>query len=93
MASVNCPPWSYPTYPGGAPIKRDTENLSMYSLISILTIWFSLAKSCSAKDLASSVLPTPVGPKNMKDPIGLFSFLMPALCLMIASLTNSIASS
>ena len=33
--SVNCPPSSYPTYPGGAPTSRDTANFSMYSLMSI----------------------------------------------------------
>ena len=30
-ASVSKPPWSKPTYPGGAPIKRLTACLSMYS--------------------------------------------------------------
>ena len=40
-ASVSWPPSSYPTYPGGAPIRRDTECFSMYSLISIRTMLFS----------------------------------------------------
>ena len=31
MASVIMPPWSNPTYPGGAPIRRDTVCRSMYS--------------------------------------------------------------
>ena len=31
MASVSRPPWSKPTYPGGAPIRRDTVWRSMYS--------------------------------------------------------------
>src|SRR5678815_6115752 len=34
--SVSCPPSSYPTYPGGAPIRRDTECFSMYSDICLL---------------------------------------------------------
>ena len=40
-ASVNCPPSSYPTYPGGEPINLDTLNFSIYSDISILTICLS----------------------------------------------------
>ena len=65
----------------------------MYSDISILTIFRSVSNNCSANDLATSVLPTPVGPKNRKLPIGRFSSLIPALDLKIASLTFSIASS
>ena len=37
--------------------------------------------------LASSVLPTPVGPRNRKEPIGLVGSLMPALERRIASVT------
>lgn len=59
----------------------------MYSDISILTIFRSVSNNCSANDLATSVLPTPVGPKNRKLPIGRFSSLIPALDLKIASLT------
>src|SRR2546429_2785967 len=33
-ASVNRPPWSNPTYPGGAPMSRETVWLSAYSLMS-----------------------------------------------------------
>ena len=32
--SVSCPPSSYPTYPGGAPTRRDVLKLSLYSLMS-----------------------------------------------------------
>ena len=41
-ASVNCPPSSYPTYPGGEPINLDVEWLSIYSDISTLIILSSL---------------------------------------------------
>ena len=37
-ASVSCPPCSCPTYPGGAPIKRDTACCSMYSDMSKRTM-------------------------------------------------------
>ena len=53
----------------------------------------SLSNNVLAKVLASSVLPTPVGPKNINDPIGLFSSLRPALALSIAFDTDSTASS
>ena len=86
-ASVSWPPSSYPTYPGGAPISLDTEYFSMYSLISILTIFCSSSNRFSARVLASSVLPTPVGPRNRKEPIGLVGSLMPALERRIASVT------
>ena len=90
-ASVNWPPSSYPTYPGGAPIKRETLCFSMYSDISIRTICRSSSNSCSAKALATSVLPTPVGPKNIKEPIGRFSSWICAFERKIASVTNSSA--
>ena len=91
-ASVSWPPSSYPTYPGGAPIRRDTECFSMYSLMSILTMLFSSSNNLSANAFASSVLPTPVGPKNRKEPIGFVGSLMPALERIIASVTFSTAS-
>ena len=86
-ASVSCPPSSYPTYPGGAPIRRETEYFSIYSLISRRTIFDSSSKRLAASAFASSVLPTPVGPKNRNDPIGLLGSLIPALERMIASVT------
>ena len=43
-ASVSWPPSSYPTYPGGAPIRRDTEYFSMYSLMSIRTMLCLIVK-------------------------------------------------
>ena len=50
-------------------------------------IFFSSSNNDAANVLASSVLPTPVGPKNKNEPIGLFGFAIPALALNIASLT------
>ena len=41
----------------------------------------------AARALASSVLPTPVGPRNKKEPIGLVGSLIPALERRIASVT------
>jgi len=92
-ASVSCPPSSYPTYPGGAPIRRATECFSIYSLMSIRTIFVSSSNKYAAKLLASSVLPTPVGPKNKKEPIGFVGSLIPALERKIASATKRTPSS
>ena len=65
-ASVSWPPCSYPTYPGGAPTRRETENFSPYSLMSMRTRAFSSSNRYSASALASSVLPTPVGPEEQE---------------------------
>ena len=43
--------------------------------------------------MASSVFPTPVGPRNKKEPIGLVGSLIPALERIIASVTSSTPSS
>mmetsp|Transcript_30329 Transcript_30329/g.75348 ORF Transcript_30329/g.75348 Transcript_30329/m.75348 type:complete len:441 (-) Transcript_30329:1174-2496(-) len=69
-ASVSIPPSSYPMYPGGAPMSRATECFSMYSLMSRRMSAPSVLNRYAAKALASSVLPTPVGPRNMKDATG-----------------------
>ena len=53
-----------------APMRRLTECFSMYSDMSIRTIALSSSKRKSASVRASSVFPTPVGPRNKKDPIG-----------------------
>ena len=65
----------------------------MYSLMSILSMAFSSSNKNSASALVSSVLPTPVGPKNKKLPIGLCSSDIPALDLRIAFATEAIALS
>ena len=74
-------------------MSRDTECFSMYSDISIRTMFFSVSNNASDSDFASSVLPTPVGPMNMNEPIGRFISLRPARALITASETASTASS
>src|SRR5215218_6688071 len=61
--------------------------------MSMRTIAASSPKRASASVRASSVLPTPVGPKNMKEPIGRLGSESPALALRIASATAVTASS
>jgi len=77
-------PSSYPTYPGGEPISLETLNFSIYSDISSLIKASSLSKRISASAFESSVFPTPVGPKNRNEPIGLVRSLSPAFALLIA---------
>lgn len=62
--------------PRGAPIRREIENFSEYSDMSILTISPSYNKD--AKALTSCVFPTPVGPRNKKVPEGRFGSDSPA---------------
>ena len=91
--SLSCPPSSNPTYPGGEPIILDTECDSIYSDISTRISAFSEPNIASANALDNSVLPTPVGPKNRKEPIGLFGSCNPTLPLFIALATALTASS
>src|ERR1035438_563013 len=86
------PPSSNPTYPGGAPINLDTENFSIYSDISSLIIACSSSKRNSASARASSVLPTPVVPIKINEPIGLFASCKPVRDLLIALDTADTAS-
>ena len=53
---------------------------------------WSESKIKSAKALHTSVLPTPVGPMNKKDPIGRFGSARPARLRRIALDTTLIAS-
>jgi hypothetical protein len=46
-----------------------------------------------ANALANSVLPTPVGPRKMKEPIGFFGSFKPTLFLWIALVILDTASS
>ncbi|MNP23575.1 hypothetical protein D3C76_1162910 [compost metagenome] len=64
----------------------------MYSDISILIILFSSPNIASARALESSVFPTPVGPKNINDPIGLLGSFNPTLALLTALATDLTAS-
>ncbi len=53
----------------------------------------SESNRASASVLASSVLPTPVGPRKIKDPVGLRGSLMPARARSTAFATSDTASS
>ncbi len=66
----------------------ETENFSIYSDMSIRIMFSSLSNRASANVLANSVLPTPVGPKKMKEPTGRRGSLMPALARITASATS-----
>ena len=65
---------------------------SMNSLMSILMSASSLPNMNSARALASSVFPTPVGPRKMNEPIGRFGSLRPARARRTALAMISIAS-
>src|SRR5439155_852438 len=65
------PPRSLPTIPRGIPISLSTATEpSWYSDMSTRTIFFSSPNRNSATAFASSVLPTPVGPRNSSTPSG-----------------------
>ena len=51
-------------------MSRDTECFSMNSDMSMRTIDSSVSNRNSASALQSSVLPTPVGPRNRNEPFG-----------------------
>ncbi|CJN28670.1 Uncharacterised protein [Streptococcus pneumoniae] len=61
--------------------------------MSMRIICSSLSNKDWANVFASSVLPTPVGPKKMKEPIGRFGSLIPARARRTASDTKLTASS
>src|SRR5918996_916638 len=65
-------------------MRRLTECGSMYSDMSMRTIAWSLSNRNSASARASSVLPTPVGPRKMKLPSGRFGSESPARARRIA---------
>ena len=69
---------------GRADEATDTECFSMYSLMSSWMSASSSSKRNSASVLASSVLPTPVGPRKMNDPPGRFGSFRPARVRRIA---------
>ncbi len=66
---------------------RLTECFSMYSLMSRRVIAVSSSNRNSASALVSSVLPTPVGPRNRNEPIGRFGSFRPARARRTASET------
>jgi hypothetical protein len=65
----------------------------MYSLMSIRTMLSSLSNSAAASVRASSVFPTPVGPRKMNEPIGRRGSFSPERARSTASATAVTASS
>ena len=86
--SVSWPPSSWPTYPGGAPNRREAVKRSWNSPMSIWMRSSSEPKRNSASALDSSVLPTPDGPAKMKEPDGRFGSFRPARVRRIARETD-----
>ena len=91
--SESCPPSSWPTYPGGEPIIFETLCFSMYSDISTRIMASSLPNTASASAFDTSVLPTPVGPKNRNEPIGFLGSFKPTRPRLTAFATAETASS
>ena len=60
--------------------------------MSMRTMARSSSKRYSARAFASSVLPTPVGPRNMNEPVGRSGSAIPARARRTASLTSRTAS-
>ena len=89
--SVNCPPSSWPTYPGGEPISFETECFSISSDMSKRIIERWLPNKNSARHRATSVLPTPVGPRKRNEPTGRCGFFKPARERRIARAKAEIA--
>ena len=73
-------------------MSRLTLNFSIYSVMSMRIMFFSLSNRAWASAFASSVLPTPVGPRNKKLPMGRPGFAMPARLRRMASHTFCTAS-
>ncbi|CRH46557.1 Uncharacterised protein [Chlamydia trachomatis] len=69
----------------------ETECFSIYSVMSNRIIASSLLNKSSANALASSVFPTPVGPRNRNTPRGRCGSLNPTRAARIESLTAAIA--
>ena len=74
-------------------MRRWTLNFSMYSDMSMRTRARSSSKRHSASAFASSVLPTPVGPRKKKLPMGLLGSESPARLRRTAAATAATASS
>ena len=64
----------------------------MYSLMSMRTMAVSSSNRKAASALVSSVLPTPVGPRKMNEPIGRLGSCRPARARRTAVETASTAS-
>src|SRR5579885_2450038 len=75
------------------PKRRETVCGSMYSDISRRIMLSSPPKSSAASAFASSVFPTPVGPRKRNEPIGRFGSFRPARERRMARATAAMASS
>ncbi|MPN42378.1 hypothetical protein SDC9_189935 [bioreactor metagenome] len=60
-------------------MSRETLNFSMYSLMSTRISASEVSNMNSANILAKCVLPTPVGPININEPMGLLGSFNPIL--------------
>ena len=74
-------------------MRRDTANFSMYSDISMRIMALSSSNRYSASARASSVLPTPVGPRKRNEPRGRLGSCRPARARRTAFATAVMASS
>ena len=74
-------------------MRRATACFSMYSDMSMRTMAASSSKRNSARARAVSVLPTPVGPRKMKLPMGCLGSLRPARLRRMALATTVSAAS
>src|SRR5208337_1864674 len=74
-------------------MSRETLCFSIYSDMSMRIISFSSSKRNSASARANSVLPTPVGPRKMNEPMGRLASERPARLRRTALATRDSASS
>lgn len=86
--SVSCPPSSYPTYPGGAPVSLDIECFSEYSLASILIIASSESNRNRASDFVSCVFPVPEGPPKIKKCLSIYHYYNTTIFPLFVNLQN-----
>ena len=74
-------------------MRRETVWRSIYSDMSMRMMALSSPNMASARDLHSSVLPTPVGPRNRKEPVGRLGSFSPTRPRRMARATAFTASS
>lgn len=91
--SVSWPPSSWPTYPGGEPMRRETAWASIYSDMSKRSRASWLPNRAAARARHSWVLPTPLGPSRRKQPTGLRGSRSPSRLRRMARTTASTARS
>ncbi len=74
-------------------MRRDTVCRSIYSDMSMRMMALSSPNMASARDLHSSVFPTPVGPRKRKEPVGRLGSFRPTRPRRMARATAWTASS